>query len=102
MNIFEQIPKDLKDEVFEDIITSDKLTIERIISHGHISPASGWYEQDNSEWVIILQGEAVISFESKEDVRLKVGDYLQITALERHRVSWTNPNAVTIWLAIHY
>ncbi len=102
MNIFEQIPKDLKDEVFEDIITSDKLTIERIISHGHISPASGWYEQDNSEWVIILQGEAVISFESKEDVRLKVGDYLQITTLERHRVSWTKPNAVTIWLAIHY
>ena len=102
MNIFELIPKDLKEEVFETILLSEKLSIERIISHGQSSPLSGWYEQEKNEWVILLQGEALISFESKEDVKLLAGDYLHITTLEKHRVAWTKPNVVTIWLAIHY
>jgi cupin 2 domain-containing protein len=102
MNIFEQIPKDLKEEVFQTILSSDKLSIERIISYGQSSPLSGWYEQEKNEWVMLLQGEALISFESKEDVKLIAGDYLHIPALLKHRVTWTQPNVVSIWLAIHY
>jgi len=62
----------------------------------------GWYEQKDSEWVIVLQGEAILSFERKEDVRLKAGDYLNIPASQKHKVSWTKPNEKTIWLAVHY
>ncbi len=102
MNIFEQIPKNLQEEIFEDIIKTDKLKIERIISYGHTSPESGWYEQKNSEWVILLKGEAILSFENSDDVRLNIGDYLNIEAYTKHKVSWTMPNAETIWLAVHY
>lgn len=102
MNIFSEIPKDLKEEIFEDILKTESLKIERIISKGHSSPKSGWYDQESAEWVIILQGEAVISFKDKEDVRLKNGDYLNIPPHTKHKVSWTLPNSETIWLAIHY
>jgi len=102
MNIFEQIPKNLQEEIFEDIIKTDKLKIERIISYGHTSPTSGWYEQKENEWVIILKGEAILSFENSNDVRLNIGDYLNIEAYTKHKVSWTLPNAETIWLAVHY
>lgn len=101
-NIFNNMPKDLKDEFFENIISRNGLKIERIISKGHTSPKSGWYYQDNDEWVIVLQGAAVLSFEDKEDVRLSSGDYINIPAHTKHKVSWTLPDSETIWLAVHY
>jgi len=102
MNIFKEIPQDLKEELFEEIISNKKLKIERIVSYGHTSPKMGWYEQKDSEWVIVLQGEAILSFEKKEDVRLKAGDYLNIPAFQKHKVSWTKPDEKTVWLAVHY
>jgi len=101
-NILSQIPKNLQEEVFEDIINTKNLKIERIISKGHTTPKSQWYDQENSEWVIVLQGEAILSFEDKEDVNLKSGDYINIPAHTKHKVSWTKPDVETIWLAIHY
>ncbi len=102
MNIFSEIPVDLQDEIFEDIIKTDNLKIERIISNGHTSPKTGWYESEQNEWVIVLKGKAVLSFENSEDVKLNAGDYINIVAFTKHKVSWTLPNAETIWLAIHY
>jgi len=101
-NIFQNIPTQLPNEVFEEILCKDSMKIERIISKGHITPKDEWYNQDNDEWVIVLQGEAVLSFEDCDDIRLKSGDYLNIKAHTKHRVSWTIPNEETIWLAIHY
>ena len=101
-NIFTQIPQSIPNELFEDIIVSKDLKIERIVSYGHSSPETGWYQEKSNEWVIVLQGEAIISFENTDDVRLKVGDYLNIEANKKHKVSWTIPNEKTIWLAIHY
>ena len=102
MNIFKQIPKDLTEEIFEDIINTENLKIERIVSYGHTSPKSGWYESQENEWVIVLKGEAIVSFKNADDVRLNAGDYINIPAFKKHKVSWTLPNAETIWLAIHY
>lgn len=101
-NIFEAIPSNLKEEFFEEIISKDGLKIERIVSYGHTTAQNEWYNQASDEWVILLQGEAVLSFENEDDVRLKAGDYLNITANTKHRVSWTKPNEETIWLAVHY
>lgn len=101
-NIFNNIPKDLKDELFENIISKESLKIERIVSKGHTSPEYGWYNQESDEWVIVLQGEAVLSFENSGDVKLSAGDYINIPAHTKHKVSYTAPNVETIWLAVHY
>jgi len=101
-NIFAALPVNLNAEVFETLIDSDKLTIERIVSKGHTSPKTGWYDQDSNEWIIVLQGEAKLAFENAPEEHLKTGDYINIPAHTRHRVSWSTPKQETIWLAIHY
>lgn len=101
-NIFKEIPKNLQEELFEDIISNDDLKIERIVSYGHTSPESGWYESELNEWVILMQGEARLSFDNKDDVHLKTGDYINIQALQKHKVAWTLEKIETIWLAIYY
>ncbi len=102
-NIFSNIPAQAKEELFEDLLCKDSLKIQRIVSDGHTSPDNNqWYDQDSNEWVILLEGEAVLSFENSEDVRLKCGDYINIPAHTKHKVSWTTPQSKTIWLAVHY
>jgi len=101
-NIFANIPKELSAEVFENIVKNDAIHIERIISKGHTSPESGWYEEQQNEWVILLKGQAMILFENQTTVYLNPGDYIEIPALQKHKVSWTDPDNETIWLAVHY
>ncbi len=102
MNIFDSIPDDLSDEVFEILAENEGVKIERIISKGHSSPDVGWYDQNKNEFVIVLKGKACMSFEDGKSIDLKSGDYLNIKAHEKHKVSWTAPDTETIWLAIHY
>ncbi|MFA5455293.1 MAG: cupin domain-containing protein [Sulfurimonas sp.] len=101
-NIFDLIPATLKDELFEELISKDGLKVERIVSHGHVTPEFEWYDQRRDEWVILLKGEAIISFLNEDDVRLKAGDYINIPAHKKHRVSWTKPDEDTLWLAVYY
>jgi cupin 2 domain-containing protein len=101
-NIFDLIPATLKDELFEELISKDSLKIERIVSRGHTTPEHEWYDQRSNEWVILLQGEAILSFLNENDVRLKAGDYINIPAHKKHKVSWTKPDENTVWLAVHY
>ena len=101
-NIFDTIPKNLDKEIVESLIESDRLRIERIISKGHASPDSGWYDQDENEWVILLKGEAILLFEDESSMTLIAGDFINIPAHKKHKVTWTAPNVETIWLAIHY
>ena len=101
-NIFAQIPDHLPEEVFENLLVSDKVRVERILSKGHSSPATGWYDQSENEWVLILQGQGTIAFESGEVVDLKVGDFVHIEAHQKHRVLRTSEDDVTVWLAIFY
>lgn len=101
-NIFELIPSEVSDELFENIVTGEAIRIERIISKGHVSPESGWYDQDEHEWVIVLKGEAEIEFENQATVRLVSGSHLNIPAHTRHKVAWTDPDTETIWLAVYY
>ncbi len=101
-NIFEPMPYHPDDEVVELIVQNEKTKIERIISRGHTSPASGWYDQEKDEWVIVLKGEAIISFENGKEVNLKAGDHINISAHTKHKVKWTDPKTETVWLAVHY
>lgn len=101
-NIFQNIPKPLEDEFFEELISKNGVKIERIVSFGHMTKESEWYDQSRDEWVILLCGEAVISFLNEGDVRLKAGDYINIPAHKKHRVSWTKEDEKSVWLAVHY
>jgi len=101
-NIFQNIPKPSDKEFFEELILKDGVKIERIVSFGHTTSEFEWYDQENDEWVILLQGEAVLSFLGESDVKMKAGDYINIPAYKKHRVSWTKPDEESIWLAVHY
>ena len=101
-NIFESIPEELADEHFDRLVDNGSVGIERIVSKGHRSPESGWYDQQRNEWVMILKGEAILLFENDSSIRLKAGDYINIEAHRKHKVEWTTPDTETIWLAVHY
>lgn len=101
-NLFSNIPANLPEEVFEDIIKTPDVRIERIISKGHTTPDNDWYDQDENEWVLVVKGEAKLLFDDERVVHLKEGDHVNIPAHQRHQVSWTDPNQETIWLAVFY
>lgn len=101
-NIFDSLPKNLSSEVFEDIVRSSTMRIERIVSKGHSSPDTGWYDQDENEWVMVIEGKASLEFDDGSKCDLSAGDYINIPAHVKHRVAWTDPNEITVWLAVFY
>lgn len=101
-NIHDAIPLDLAEESFEELVRSPGVRIERIVSKGHSSPENGWYDQDEHEWVMVLKGGAVLAFDDGSTCRLTTGDYVNIPAHCRHRVAWTDPEQITLWLAVFY
>ena len=102
-NLFEDLPSDLSKEVIEILAQGKNIRIERIVSFGQSSPDGFWYEQDQAEWVIVLQGEAKLLLEGdQEPIHMAAGDHLTIPANQKHRVEWTMPDATTIWLAVFF
>ena len=103
MNNFFRLPSPLLNkELFETLIEQKNLRIERIISTGQVTPPDQWYDQAQNEWIILLQGEAILSNEQGNKIRLKTGDYLLIEAHQKHRVEFTSVNPPCIWLAVHF
>ncbi len=100
-NLLTNIPTLIPNEIFETIISKPNIKIERIISKGHKSEPDFWYDQDQSEWIMIVKGQARLQFEDKS-IYLTSGDYLNIAAHQKHRVDWTTPEEETIWLAVFY
>jgi len=101
-NIFDNMPSDLTSEAFSNLLKTDAIKIERIISKGHKSPESGWYNQQQNEWLMLIKGRAVLTFEDQSERKLEAGDYLNIPAHQKHKVSWTDPDIETVWLTVHY
>jgi cupin 2 domain-containing protein len=102
-NLFTPLPPDLSEEVFDEILAKGQTRIERIVSNGQHSPPDYWYDQDEHEWVIVLQGQARLILEGTSgEIALKAGDHINIPAHTRHRVAWTTPDESTTWLAVFY
>lgn len=82
-NMFKHFPEaaiKAKAETFETLVSQPNVKIERIISTGQSSPPDFWYCQPQSEWVMVLQGSAGLSFENRPEVLvLNVGDLFQIS-----------------------
>ena len=102
-NLLDNPAAELPDELFTTLFQAHDLRIERIVSQGHASPPGFWYDQEENEWVVVLEGSAAVQLEGEaEPVELGRGSYLNIPAHARHRVVWTDPNQKTVWLVIHY
>jgi len=90
------------DERVDLLARGDGVRVERIVSHGHASPDAFWYDQTEAEWVVLLSGTARIGFTDGREVALTPGDHLHLPAHTRHRVTWTDPEQATVWLAVSY
>ena len=102
-NLFENLPHELPAEVFDRLVETPSLRVERIVSCGHASPDGFWYDQEDHEWALVLRGRARLRFaDSDAPIELAPGDYVEIAAHRRHRVEWTTPDEPTVWLAIHH
>jgi len=126
-NLFAAVPGRLIDEEFTSLMdlsndNGGRVLIERIVSRQHHSPEGYWYDQKQTEWVLVIRGSAVLEFQLKkvtpikgeeeeedrtvccetiETIDLSVGDYVCIPPHMKHRVAATDPMIDTIWLAVH-
>ncbi|MEM1405047.1 MAG: cupin domain-containing protein [Pseudomonadota bacterium] len=101
-NLLDEIPEELAEELFEKLVEGKEFRVQRIVSKGHTAPESGWFDQEEHEWVLVVKGEARVSFDNGDVEHLSAGSYLNIPARTKHRVSWTSPHTETVWIAIHY
>lgn len=102
-NIYKNIPDNMPGELTEILLSKGALKIERIVSKGHSSPEGFWYDQEQNEFVLLVEGRAELAFENKKGhLILGKGDHVNIPAHVKHRVAWTDPENDTIWLAIYY
>ena len=100
-NLLSDLPSPGGEESFESILARPGVRIERIVSHGHVTPPDRPYRQEADEWVMLLRGGARLETEGRAEIPLAPGDHLLIPAGVCHRVTWTAPDEATVWLAVH-
>lgn len=84
-------------EAIGALLALGPVRIERIVSHGH---STGWYDQDEDEWVAVLSGEGELEFADGSTRVLRSGDFEFIPRHRRHRVARTSADEPTVWLAV--
>jgi cupin 2 domain-containing protein len=101
-SLFADVPDRLAAERFDQVLRLATVRIERIVSTGQATPVGEWFDQAWDEWVLVVAGAAEILLETEDAPRsMTAGDYLFIPAHLRHRVTFTDLNQPTVWLAIH-
>ncbi|PLX80484.1 MAG: hypothetical protein C0616_08290 [Desulfuromonas sp.] len=101
-NLLRNIPRELPDELIEPLVERQGIRLERIVSRQHSTAPGEWYDQEWDEWVLLVEGEAILRFaEPDETIQMHAGDFLLIPARRRHRVERTSESCDTIWLALH-
>jgi cupin 2 domain-containing protein len=101
-DLFADVPARIDEEERASLGELPGARIERIVSTGQASPEGFWYDQDWTEWFVVLSGSAGVRIEGEEMARiLPPGAWLEIPPHVRHRVDWTDADEPTVWLAIH-
>lgn len=98
MNIFDVKNIDKTKEIVEILKENENVKIEKIISTGQ---TTDWMEQEQEEFVMLIQGEAIIEYENKKQ-ELSAGDTVIIKKNEKHRVAYTSENPCCIWICVFY
>lgn len=83
----------------EDVIelaTVQGAHVEQILSGRVTTPVD--YLQDHDEWVMVLEGTAVVDLEGAP-VAMAAGDWILLPANQPHRLTSVEPG--TTWLAVH-
>ncbi len=102
-NIFADLPEQLPEELITTLLEKPGIRVERILSQGHSSAPGFWYQQEENEWLLLVQGQAGLRFEKeKQDRQLTAGDTLFINTGVRHRVTWTSEQPPCIWICLFY
>jgi cupin 2 domain-containing protein len=101
-NLLMGLPDWLPEERIENLVVSKNIRIERIISTGHASSPDFWYDQAQAEWITILQGDAVLEFETDILQQLSLGDSLLIPPHCKHRIISTSSTKPTVWLTVFF
>ncbi len=96
MNFFENITLPKTGEIFEKLYENIDVLIEKIISSN--KQEGKLYNQDHDEWVILMEGEAMLLI-AEDEIILKKGDFLLIEKNTPHKVLKTKKG--TLWLCVH-
>jgi len=101
-NIFDHLAVRTNDEAFTQLLSRPGARIERIVSHGHVTPVGTPFNQNHDEWVLLLRGSAGLWVDGDGERDLRPGDHMLIPARRLHRVTRTAENEPTVWLAVHF
>jgi cupin 2 domain-containing protein len=88
-----------RDEVIRELVSGGEFRLEHIVSHAAASEPGSWYDQEESEWVVLIAGTATLEFEVGL-VDLQAGEAILIPPRCRHRVAGTSADAT--WIALHF
>ncbi len=102
LSLLKNLPAKLEEERFETLLEGSDWHLERILSTGQSTSEGEWYDQEQSEWVLVLQGAGRLAFGDGSERLLEPGDAVLLPAGCRHRVAWTTPDETTVWLALHF
>ena len=102
MNLLDGLAGLSGDEVFTDLVVRPGLRIERIVSTGQASPPGFWYDQDQDEFVLLVQGSATLTIAGQAPKDLVAGSWVLLPAHTRHRVDATSVEPAAVWLAVFF
>jgi|SRR3990172_9807156 len=98
-NIFADAPKNIDGEFVKRVSLSKDITVEGIIS-SESNVRSEIYDQNEWEFVVLLEGYAKLEFEDGNQVEMRKGDYIHIPPHSKHRILKTDKD--TKWLCMFY
>lgn len=98
LNIFDDVELPLGAEVIQEFFKHKNIRLEKIVSNQSSSPDDFLYDQEEDEWLIVLQGSATLLVEDKK-VFLKSGDSYFLRKHQKHKVLETSAEGKTVWLA---
>jgi len=85
-----------KEERFTTLLSHKNVKINHIVSSDLVTPIL--YKQKEDEWLVIIEGEALLEMKDKKISLLK-GDTLFIPSNTPHRIVKTKKN--TVWITVH-
>lgn len=100
-NLFDSLVTESDNEIFDMIVKTNNIKLERISSFGNTTSPGEWYDQDDDEWVFLVKGNANILFKKDNElVKMEAGDHILIPKRIKHRVEYTSQDA--LWLTLHH
>ncbi len=100
-NLFNRpLPQEGFEQKFQ-IQEGDNWRLELIVSNAAMSQKGFWYDQEENEWILILQGSALLRLRDPDGtLDMSVGDHLLLPSRRLHRIERTNSAPGTIWLSL--